>query len=783
MHQQTGTMRRGRIVTFVALAFTLLTLSCGNSAIHTPTSESEQSSPVDAPRSYAASTEVCSGGTTRACGCPTARVIGVQRCASDGSSYRECECIDYGLNLFVKPSASASGNGTQSDPYRDLEQARAHIRTLKRGSGLPDGGVGVWLRAGAHRRSSSFELTNEDSGTGERPIAYRAYPGEQPRVMGAVRMPTEKVRKANSNDALWPRLPDGSKGTIHVVEAEGVSSEELGELMSRDFDRTALSAPAELMINGRRMRLARWPNIDAHSPPEVVGGFARISEALSEQRWKYSGSRPSAWYRADKVWFHGFWRYYWADGHYQGEINTSDKSVTLTETPSHGISDDRYFYAYDLPEELDAPGEYVIDRARGKIYFIPPSDFNEFSELWVSTLDGAVLRVSGAHDVSFRDLRIGFSRREAVWIGNGAKRVELVGGRVNDSGKESVKLGGITNSIDDVRILRSGTTGIGIEGELSDRESLSAQNNRVTNSYIYDTGFWEWSYRPAVGLRGGAGNKVLQNTIRRAPHSAITFTGNKHSIERNDISEVGRYAGDAGAIYSGRDWGAHGNLVKHNFIHDISTYFDESVGVHGVYLDDCLSGVVVTGNVMFNLEGRGLMHGGGRDNALTNNIIVGTRRALYTDQRCYEWHLAVEAGTRFFGPNDREGDSFNLLEKIERFDYRRPPWSTAYPDLARIPDDWSTIVSDSEACAQGSASQRCWLFPEGNVVTRNLTNDNGEPADWESIEYFEWIDNNVHDQDPQFVDRAQRDMRLKPSSPAFSIKNWQPIPFGEIGVH
>ena len=36
-------------------------------------------------------------------------------------------------------------------------------------------------------------------------------------------------------------------------------------------------------------------------------------------------------------------------------------------------------------------------------------------------------------------------------------------------------------------------------------------------------------------------------------------------------------------------------------------------GEHGVYLDDCLSGIRVFGNLIVDVSGHALMHGGGRD--------------------------------------------------------------------------------------------------------------------------------------------------------------------------
>ena len=42
-----------------------------------------------------------------------------------------------------------------------------------------------------------------------------------------------------------------------------------------------------------------------------------------------------------------------------------------------GIRADQRFYAYNLLEELDAPGEWYLDRQKGLLYFYPPSDCQE----------------------------------------------------------------------------------------------------------------------------------------------------------------------------------------------------------------------------------------------------------------------------------------------------------------------------------------------------------------------------------------------------------------------
>ena len=48
--------------------------------------------------------------------------------------------------------------GTESSPFRSLEQARDVIRIVRSG-GLPEGGITVWIRGGTYERTSTFTLS------------------------------------------------------------------------------------------------------------------------------------------------------------------------------------------------------------------------------------------------------------------------------------------------------------------------------------------------------------------------------------------------------------------------------------------------------------------------------------------------------------------------------------------------------------------------------------------------------------------------------------------------
>ena len=131
--------------------------------------------------------------------------------------------------------------------------------------------------------------------------------------------------------------------------------------------------------------------------------------------------------------------------------------------------------------------------------------------------------------------------------------------------------------------------------------------------------------------------------------------------------------GDAGAFYTGRDWTSQGNVLRHNYIHDLGGGDAQHVNTMGMYFDDCDCGDTIVGNV-FLRAGRAIMIGGGRDNPVLNNLVVACPIGLHIDARGMTWQ-------QWNNPADQ---SWCLEDKAKRFDYTQPPWSTKYPRLAAI---------------------------------------------------------------------------------------------------
>jgi hypothetical protein len=500
--------------------------------------------------------------------------------------------------------------------------------------------------------------------------------------------------------------------------------------------------------------------VTTHDPAVINHGFATIAEALSDTQWRYTGDRPSRWAAASDIWFHGFWKYSWADCHVSdATIDTATKTVTFAEVPGYGIVTGQPYYAYNIPEELTVPGEYWIDRSDGTLYLWPPAGFAQ-AEVVVSMVASPLVGMTDASYVELRDFTLEAGRSDLVQIDGGSNDA-LVGLTLRNAGTNAGSITGTDHLVRSCHVYGTGSGGFRVDG--GDRPSLAPGGISVENSSFHHMSRWDWTYRPAV-LLSGSGNSVSHNSIHDLPHTAILFSGNEHQIELNLIHHVLQFSSDAGAIYTGRDWGFRGNVVKNNFIHHISTWF-EGWGVQGIYLDDCVSGIRVEGNILYAIAGHGLQHGGGRDDLMLNNIVARSNSLLTADKRCVDW-------PNF--PNNIPGDDGNLLEKLENVGYQNEPWASTYPECAAIPDDWA-IVSD---LANG------WRYPQGCMLSRNIGFGNLGWIDQSdgTLDSYADTSNNLQEIDPLFVDEANLNLNLQPNSPAHSIPGWEDIPFDSIGI-
>lgn len=596
--------------------------------------------------------------------------------------------------LYVAPSGSDLGSGAIDAPLKSLTAARDKIRQMKKSGVNPSKGFVVYLRGGDHLMLESLVLTEEDSGTAEAPIVYRAYPGEKVALVGGASLPGNSFKKVTDESILNRVIEESARDKIMVADLHALGFNEFGEPFwpgaysySMKWIEKPKAASPELFIDGELQTLARYPNDGYMTISTVVdpGAHPRMWEPDKKSTADYvqpadqdqndtfeitpDDDRYKKWTTVpeNSALMYGFWQWDWADHTVPLKKVYLNESKLESTVPSwYSVKKGGRFYVFNLLEEIDSPGEYFLDRENGKLYIYPPKDLAA-ADIKFSILEDNLIQINGANYNMFENLNITAARNSAVYIekgtGNVIRNCEISYTAyygVCIVGKEVFKNGVVDCYIHDVNG--------GVYLETGDRETLTKSDCYVINCEIGNFARINKTYRGAVDCIG-CGNIVMHNEMYGAVHLAIQFNGNEHTISYNDIHDVVQSNDDMGAIYGGRSWSQRGNKISYNYIHDLKSDIEGAIGVFGIYLDDRLCDVEMIGNVFSDITGGGIFINGGRDNVVYNNLMVNVSKSFKL---------------RSIIPTDPEGDLTNLMRTLSEVPYQNDLWKSMYPEMYNI---------------------------------------------------------------------------------------------------
>ncbi len=666
-------------------------------------------------------------------------------------------------DFYVSPAGADANPGTQAKPFATLEAGRDAARKLKQAGPLPAGGVTVWLQGGDYFRTNALELSRADSGTPDSPITWRAVKGEAPRLLGGRKL---SGFQAVTDAAVLARLDASAREKVFQCDLRALGITDFGEMKSRGFGRPTTPAHCELFFGGRPMTLARWPN---EGDWEKIAGFPEGSGqgdshggqiGKLEEGFRYSGDRPSRWKDTSELWVHGYWSWDWANSYER--VTNLDPAQRLVKTAppygQYGFRKGQRFCFLNVLEELDQPGEWFLDRRAARLYFWPPEPLAG-REALLSLLDQPLLKLTGAAHVTFLGLTLEATRGNGVEIRGGASN-RIAGCVIRNLGNYGVKIsGGLGHGVIGCDVLDTGDGGVDLNG--GDRQTLTPAGHFVENCHFQHQGRWSKCYVPAIHMVG-VGLRASHNLIHDHPHCAILFNGNDHLIEFNEIHHIALETGDVGAIYTGRDYTYRGNKLRHNFIHHTGGV---GMGSMGVYMDDCVSGTEIFGNIFYKVHWA-MFIGGGRDHRVENNLFVDCDPAVRMDGRGLDtspvWRNMVNDYMR------------QQLAAVPAALYRE-----RYPALKTLdayygPPEGPAITGDA---FKG-------IPPEDNVVARNVCAGKWLDVTWHAKPEMLRLEDNFVTDDPGFVTTARNtpaDFRLRQDSPAWKT-GFKPIPVEQIGL-
>ena len=652
----------------------------------------------------------------------------------------------FAAEVFVAPDGDDSADGSRDRPFQTLARARDAVRARK-ADGV-QGAIGVRVLPGEYPMTDSLTLTAEDSGREGAPVVYRAEEMGRATLYGGRRIGGfEPV----TDEAILARLPEGVRGKVWQTDLRAQGIDDFAPLRVRGGIGQQPHTPTlELFFDGQPMTLARWPNKGFVGIRELIAPGSRDEGTPSV--FGYLDDRHARWTEAEDPWLRGYWHFLWADATIKiGHIDTEAKTIT-TDEPYHyggqGMSNHQgiIYYAFNLLEEIDQPGEWYLDRATGILYFYPPGPPAE-ATIEVAVLNAPMLVMERVSHVRFEGLVFDLGRYDGLQMTDCADSL-IAGCTVTRMAGEGIVLsGGRRNGLFgcDLRLL--GRRGSIVAGGY--RETLTPAGHFVENCRIHDFGRIDSTYTQAVAL-SGVGHRVAYNLMYNCPTSVMTIGGNDHVIEFNDVHSAVQESDDQGAFCMFGNPTFRGNIFRYNRFRHVGKTGDEPAvyGQAGIRFDDTISGQIVYGNIFYrssNARFGAIQMNSGRDNIMDNNIFVANLHGI--------------SG----GWNGRNKHWIETQEGKKNQAYTSDLYMERYPEMAHMFDD--------------NGVNRAWrnIFYRCGQVFRPVW----RPEDMELFENAVFAE----DEDPGFVDVGNLDFRLRPDAAVFDRIAFRPIPIDEIGLY
>jgi hypothetical protein len=601
-----------------------------------------------------------------------------------------------------------------------------------------------------YRIEKTLEFTPEDSGDAKATITYAASTGQRPVLSGG--RPIGDWQRGNGS--LWtanvPGVREG-KWTFH-----------------------------QLFVNGQRRTRARTPNVGYLYTAGILAPFDHAkwyeSQIEAKNGFLYRDNDLRRWNNFDDaliVLYHS-----WTTStHFITRLDPKERSVRLAPTSTWPIG---YWWEYNtryhvenVPEALDQPGEWYLDRKTGVLSYWPMAGEDlKTAEVVAPVVRQTLVAFRGqpAAKKFIEHLRfqgLVFEHTDCYLAPDMPLDQQGATERAPQIAAE-----GLRHSLwEDCEIRHAGENGLWLDAGCCD--------NTLRRCHIHDLGgsavfFGPKEYRntPETAVE----RNVLDNNwihdgshIFRGSQGVWIGKASYNQVTHNDISDFHHLG-----ISVGHSWGyapttAHHNLVAHNRVHHICNgYFSDGGGIYTLGLSP---GTVLRGNVVHDVLPTPLMPVGGC--GIYHD--EGSTGILVEDNLVY--NVGAGAFTQHYG---RENVCRN---NVFAFGGRNPVC------CARPEEHLSyTFEGNIVLCDAGQATSDHYSPLKAKTEFRkNLYWDiSGKEPLFSGVSFAEWQksgrDRDSRIADPQFLDAKRGDFRLKPTSPALAM-GFRPLPLDQAGLY
>lgn len=630
--------------------------------------------------------------------------------------------------------------GGSDGPFATVARALAAAREFKQAHATP---ATICFRAGTHFLSEPLVLKPEDSH-----LKLVAYGRERPVLSGGRRIAGWREVRLNGRKMWVAEIPEARDG--------------------KWFFR-------ELWVNGKRATRARNPN----------WGYRNLAEALDtstewtkgQSRFRFAEGELRAWPSVTNAEVVVMTK--WVESRLPvTSVDESQRIVNFGKRSVFQLATGDPYCIEGAVELLDTPGEWYLDSARGRLFYIPQPNERIGEVEVIAPVLAQLVRLEGRPEagafiesVLFRGLKFahaewslpaapgeagGFSQAAAgvpgaVW-GEGVRNCLFERCEFSHLGSYGLELarGCQSNRISRCEFADLGAGGIKI-GEQAIRQTAAeqTQGNEISDCRIHDGGKM---FQSAIGVWIGQSpnNRITHNLIHDFYYTGISIgwtwgygpaLASNNIVEFNHVHHIGVASDGDGPVLSDMA-GIYtlgmqpGTRIANNLWHDIAAI---KYGGWGIYFDEGSSSIVAENNIVYRTTHGGFHQHYGATNTVRNNIFAFARDQQLQRSR-EEPHV-----------------SFSFSNNIVLFNQGELLDSTWKNDHFLMDNN---IYCDTRATATPESMR---------FVKASLEEWRARGHDRHSILA-----------DPLFVAPLDNDFRLKKNSPALKL-GFQPIDLRRVG--
>jgi len=536
------------------------------------------------------------------------------------------------------------------------------------------------------------------------------------------------------------------------------------------FDAFALTDDTDWRPQGPKKPSARTGRhlilVQAEAYAKGHGPLLEVTTGKSESETELYSDPGSikSWPRSPEPEIHIFPRWGWVNGIVPvAEVDPSRSLLRLPDQWPEKVWLGNRFFVENVFEELDAPGEWYLDKANGAVHLLPTDPSFQQQEVVGAVLDRAIefrgdvenkrlvshITVSGLTitDTDYSPaLRSWYYPDDAaVWLA-GAAHCRVARCTFRNIGGYAVMVapGCAHNDIAGNEVVDGGQGGVFIDGRRPTEpdkpcdDAVRPRHTLVSGNHIHHCG-QIYKHVAGVYIVWSDHNTISHNFIHDMPRYGISikYDSDGNVIERNEIRRANLETNDTGAIemYVNRK----PTIIRENIVSDtigLKTMPDREIRTPffcwGIYLDGYSSNATITGNIIYRNYRGGIMIGAGSNNLIENNILVASK----------SWQV------EFYNSRaDGKGNQFrrNII-------YYNDPEAAALHLLK-----WGKGFVESGHNVIFNAA--------GDISVRTSGTTERSWSDWQKL----GMDTRSILADPLFVDAATDDYRLRPESPALQL--------------